>query len=249
MPGFGSCRRCSVTRRGSWARRWSGSRRSTESGELCRWRSVRRRSATSRTCRCACSRSCARPMSSLCEDTRRTSILLGRYEIRASALVSNHHHNEERRVAELIPRLVAGERIAIVSDAGLPGVNDPGSLPRPGGDRRRRSGDRAARPLGGRDRAGRRAGLQGRSTGSSGTSRAASESCVQLWAELATWPHPAWRSSHRSAFRQRLPAWLGSTPTRPVAVCRELTKLHEEIVQRLGGRAGEAVRTSRLGVR
>ena len=63
----------------------------------------------------------------LCEDTRRTQILLDRYEIRARRLVSVHRHNEARRVDELLPLLVAGETHALVSDAGLPGVNDPGA--------------------------------------------------------------------------------------------------------------------------
>jgi len=63
----------------------------------------------------------------LCEDTRRTAILLERHGIRARSLVSYHRHNEAQRVAEVVPRLVAGERIALVSDAGLPGINDPGA--------------------------------------------------------------------------------------------------------------------------
>ena len=63
----------------------------------------------------------------LCEDTRRTQILLDRYEIRARRLVSLHQHSEARRIAELMPRLSAGETHALVSDAGLPGVNDPGA--------------------------------------------------------------------------------------------------------------------------
>ena len=41
---------------------------------------------------------------------------------------SLHSHNEAKRTAELLPRLEAGERIALASDAGLPGVNDPGAL-------------------------------------------------------------------------------------------------------------------------
>ena len=63
----------------------------------------------------------------LCEDTRRTQILLDRYEIRARRLVSVHRHNEARRVVELLPLIAAGETHALVSDAGLPGVNDPGA--------------------------------------------------------------------------------------------------------------------------
>jgi 16S rRNA (cytidine1402-2'-O)-methyltransferase len=62
----------------------------------------------------------------LCEDTRRTRILLERHGIRAR-LLSYHRHNEAARGAEILDRLRRGERIALVSDAGLPGVNDPGT--------------------------------------------------------------------------------------------------------------------------
>ena len=60
----------------------------------------------------------------LCEDTRRTRILLDRHGISAR-LLSYQRHNEAARTAALLPRLQAGERVALVSDAGLPGVNDP----------------------------------------------------------------------------------------------------------------------------
>src|SRR5256885_4111627 len=62
----------------------------------------------------------------LAEDTRHTRGLLERHGIRAK-LLSYHEHNEAARVAELLPRLEAGERIALVSDAGLPAVSDPGA--------------------------------------------------------------------------------------------------------------------------
>src|SRR5258706_1556102 len=61
----------------------------------------------------------------LCEDTRHTRGLLERHGIDAR-LLSYHEHNEAARTAELLPRLEAGERIALVSDAGMPGVSDPG---------------------------------------------------------------------------------------------------------------------------
>ena len=61
----------------------------------------------------------------LCEDTRRTKVLLERHGIDAK-LLSYHEHNEAERTAQVLPRLEAGERIALTSDAGLPGVNDPG---------------------------------------------------------------------------------------------------------------------------
>ncbi|HUG65389.1 MAG TPA: 16S rRNA (cytidine(1402)-2'-O)-methyltransferase [Gaiellaceae bacterium] len=62
----------------------------------------------------------------LCEDTRHSRILLERYEIDAR-LESYHRHNEVARTPRVIERLRAGERVALVSDAGLPGVNDPGA--------------------------------------------------------------------------------------------------------------------------
>src|SRR3954468_3959181 len=61
----------------------------------------------------------------LCEDTRHTRRLLDRHGLRPR-LLSYHEHNEAARTAELLPRLEAGERVALVSDAGLPGISDPG---------------------------------------------------------------------------------------------------------------------------
>jgi 16S rRNA (cytidine1402-2'-O)-methyltransferase len=59
------------------------------------------------------------------EDTRRSSILLNRYQI-SKPLVSFHEHNEARRTAELIVRLGSGENIALLTDAGMPSISDPG---------------------------------------------------------------------------------------------------------------------------
>jgi 16S rRNA (cytidine1402-2'-O)-methyltransferase len=61
----------------------------------------------------------------LCEDTRRTRILLDRHAI-AARVLSYHRHNEAARTGQVLGSLRAGERIALVSDAGLPGINDPG---------------------------------------------------------------------------------------------------------------------------
>ncbi|HEX8296644.1 MAG TPA: 16S rRNA (cytidine(1402)-2'-O)-methyltransferase [Chthoniobacteraceae bacterium] len=60
-----------------------------------------------------------------CEDTRHSGNLLRHYEI-SKPLISYHEHNEARRTAELIEELVAGKKIALITDAGLPGVSDPG---------------------------------------------------------------------------------------------------------------------------
>jgi 16S rRNA (cytidine1402-2'-O)-methyltransferase len=62
----------------------------------------------------------------LCEDTRHTRVLLDRHGIQAR-LLSYHRHNEAARTPQVLERLRAGERVALVSDAGLPGVNDPGA--------------------------------------------------------------------------------------------------------------------------
>ncbi len=61
-----------------------------------------------------------------CEDTRHTRGLLNRYEISGKPLLSCHEHNEEARAAELVERMLAGQNVALVSDAGTPGVSDPG---------------------------------------------------------------------------------------------------------------------------
>lgn len=63
----------------------------------------------------------------VCEDTRRTLKLLNRYEIR-KPLISLHRHNEKERMGVLIERLEDGIDLALVSDAGTPGISDPGSM-------------------------------------------------------------------------------------------------------------------------
>ena len=112
----------------------------------------------------------------LCEDTRHTRGLLERHGIRAR-LLSYHEHNEAKRTAELLPRLEAGERVALVSDAGLPGINDPGA-------RLVAAALEAGVPvtvlpgrLGGRDGARRQRARRPSGTSSSATCRAASARC------------------------------------------------------------------------
>lgn len=62
----------------------------------------------------------------LCEDTRVTGKLLARYEIRRP-LISCHEHTEERKLTSIIVRLEQGENLAFVTDAGTPGLSDPGN--------------------------------------------------------------------------------------------------------------------------
>jgi 16S rRNA (cytidine1402-2'-O)-methyltransferase len=61
-----------------------------------------------------------------CEDTRHTRILLDRHGIHAARLVSLHEHNERARAGDLAARIAQGEVVALVSDAGMPLISDPG---------------------------------------------------------------------------------------------------------------------------
>ena len=165
----------------------------------------------------------------LCEDTRRTRILLDRHGI-AARVESYHRHNEAARTPRVLERLQAGERVALVSDAGLPGVNDPGArliaaavaaglevtvLPGP-------SAVETALVASGL--LAERYRFVGYLPRRSGELRA-------LAGSLAQWPDAvvAFESS------RRLPATLRAladvTPERSAAVCRELTKRYEEVVR------------------
>lgn len=63
----------------------------------------------------------------LCEDTRVSGKLLKYYEIK-KPLISYHQHNEHKLIPKLIDRLKGGESFALISDAGSPGISDPGYL-------------------------------------------------------------------------------------------------------------------------
>src|SRR3979411_2649682 len=60
-----------------------------------------------------------------CEDTRQTQVLLSHYGIQTRT-VSYHEHNEMTKAAELVVDLESGGKIALVTDAGMPGISDPG---------------------------------------------------------------------------------------------------------------------------
>jgi 16S rRNA (cytidine1402-2'-O)-methyltransferase len=165
----------------------------------------------------------------LAEDTRHTRGLLDRHAIKAR-LLSYHEHNEAARVAELVPRLQAGERIALVTDAGMPAVSDPGArLVRaaldagvevtvlPGA-----SAVETALVASGLA-AGRYAfvGFLPRKVGE----------LEALWREIAGWAWPvvAFESPHR--LHASLLSLAAFEPERELAVCRELTKRFEEVVR------------------
>src|SRR5499433_3203655 len=59
------------------------------------------------------------------EDTRHSGLLLKHFEIK-KPFVSYHEHNEAARTAELVDRLARGENVALITDAGMPGLSDPG---------------------------------------------------------------------------------------------------------------------------
>jgi len=181
----------------------------------------------------------------LCEDTRHTRILLRRHDI-GTRLLSYHRHNEAARVAELLPRLQAGARLALVSDAGLPGLNDPGArlveaaldagvpvtvLPGP-------SAVETALVA---------SGLVGERYQFLGYLPRRDGALESLWRDLSAWPYPA------VAFEspQRLPATLRSLasalPDRRTAVCRELTKRFEEVVRGTASELAERFREPAKG--
>ena len=165
----------------------------------------------------------------LCEDTRRTRILLDRHGIEAR-LLSYHRHNEASRAAEVLERLGRGERVALVSDAGLPGVNDPGT---------RLIRAAAARGLD-------VTVLPGAS--SVETALVVSGLAVDGYQFVGYLPR---RAGELREFAQGLARWPGAVvafesprrlptslavlaeemPERPAAVCRELTKRFEEVAR------------------
>lgn len=61
-----------------------------------------------------------------CEDTRRTGRLLSHAGVRAARLLTVNDHTEVGAIAEVVGRIAAGEQVAVVTDAGMPGVSDPG---------------------------------------------------------------------------------------------------------------------------
>jgi 16S rRNA (cytidine1402-2'-O)-methyltransferase len=165
----------------------------------------------------------------LCEDTRHTKGLLARHGIDAR-LVSYHEHNEAARTAEVLPRLEAGERVALVSDAGLPGVSDPGArLVRAALD----AGVEVTVLPGASavETALVASGLIGERYQFVGFLPRGEHALAALWSELSAWPWPV--VAFESA--QRLPTTLRSLAaadsSRPVAVCRELTKRFEEVAR------------------
>jgi 16S rRNA (cytidine1402-2'-O)-methyltransferase len=160
-----------------------------------------------------------------CEDTRRTRVLLDRYGVSAH-LVSYHEHNEQERSAELVARMRDGAVVALVSDAGMPLVSDPGFV---------------------LVRACVAAGLAVEvlpGPSAAVAALVASALPAQRWRFQGFLPRKrselleafsspetlvAFESPRRVA--SSLAVLAEADPDRPVAVCRELTKIHEEVVR------------------
>jgi 16S rRNA (cytidine1402-2'-O)-methyltransferase len=160
-----------------------------------------------------------------CEDTRRTRVLLERYGVQAT-LVSYHEHNERERAAELVDRMLSGEVVALVSDAGMPLVSDPGYVlvqscvaagleveVLPGPSAALAALVASALPAD----AWRFAGFLPRKRAALVEVLSSPETVV------------AFESPRRVGASLAVLAELD--PERPVAVCRELTKVHEEVVR------------------
>jgi 16S rRNA (cytidine1402-2'-O)-methyltransferase len=160
-----------------------------------------------------------------CEDTRRTRILLDRYGV-GGDLVSYHEHNERARATELVRRMQAGAVVALVSDAGMPLVSDPGFV---------LVQACVAAGLGVEVLPGPSAAL---------SALVASALPADRWQFVGFLPRKkgelerlfqstetlvAFESPRRLAASLAVLAELD--PGRPAAVCRELTKIHEEIVR------------------
>lgn len=165
----------------------------------------------------------------LCEDTRRTRILLDRHGIEAR-LTSFHRLNEAARGPDVLARLAGGARVALVSDAGLPGVNDPGArliaaalergievhvLPGP-------SAVETALVA---------SGLVGDAYRFVGYLPRRAPERAALAGELAAWPDPIVAFESPRRLPASLAALAAAMPERGAAVCRELTKRFEEVVR------------------
>jgi 16S rRNA (cytidine1402-2'-O)-methyltransferase len=178
-----------------------------------------------------------------CEDTRQTAKLLGHFGISTST-VSYHAHNEGARAAELIEALRGGARIAVVSDAGTPGIADPGAVlaaqaiaagvdvfPIPGANA-------ALSALIASGLSAESFTFHGFLPAKEGARRSALENVRSSFAaSAAATTHVFYEAPHRIlATLEEVVAVFGAAQR--IAIGRELTKLHEEFVR---GTAGEVL--------
>ena len=171
-----------------------------------------------------------------CEDTRQTGKLLNHFEIKTPT-VSYHLHNERSRAEELVSQLREGQRIAVVSDAGMPGIADPGEeivraavaagvavYPVPGANAALSALIASGLPT-------ERFCFRGFLPSKPGERRTALETVL---AEVRSAEAPAtqifYETPHRIADALAdVEAVFG--PAHPIALAREITKLHEEFLR------------------
>jgi 16S rRNA (cytidine1402-2'-O)-methyltransferase len=163
-----------------------------------------------------------------CEDTRRTGRLLAHAGVARPALIVVNDHTEVRAIAGVLDRLDRGERVAVVSDAGMPGISDPG-------ERLVRAAVDAGHPV--EVVPGPSAAVTALVTSGLPTGRFAFEGFLprkgsgrtNRLAELATEPRTVvlYEAPHRVA-RTLADLTAACGAERRVSVGRELTKLHEE---------------------
>lgn len=161
-----------------------------------------------------------------CEDTRHTRKLLARHAIKAD-LVSYHEHNERRRAQELVERMRQGQVIALVSDAGMPAISDPGALLIK--ECRREEIEVEVLPGPSAVTAAVVAsGLAAESWCFIGFLPRTAAALIRLLGDHEGETLVAFESPKRIA--KTLKALAAGDPSRQVAVCRELTKVYEEVV-------------------
>ncbi len=165
----------------------------------------------------------------LCEDTRHSGRLLARAGVRGPRLVSLHAHNEAARLQQVLSLLEAGEKVAVVSDAGMPAISDPGGRLV---DAAHRAGARLS-VVPGPSAAPAAVALAGFSSPRwcfEGFLPAKEKERSERLRAVASSPVPTviYESPRRV---DRLVSQLGALcrAERLLLVCRELTKLHEEI--------------------
>jgi 16S rRNA (cytidine1402-2'-O)-methyltransferase len=164
-----------------------------------------------------------------CEDTRRTGRLLQHAGVVAPKLIVVNDHTEAGRVDDIVRRLEAGERVAVVTDAGTPGISDPGERL----VRAAAAAGHVVEVVPGPSAAVAALVVSGLPTGrfvfEGFLPRKGSGRSARL-RDLAAEPRTVvlYEAPHRA---ERTLADLAAAfgPERPVAVARELTKLHEEV--------------------
>jgi 16S rRNA (cytidine1402-2'-O)-methyltransferase len=183
-----------------------------------------------------------------CEDTRQTAKLLGHFGIRTPT-VSYHLHNENARSGELIEALKAGGRVAVVSDAGMPGIADPGAMiaaeaiaagidvfPIPGANAALSALIASGLPS-------ERFAFHGFLPSKEGQRKTALEA---LQAAIKATPEPATHIVYETP--HRIVDALADVvtvfgPEQPVVLARELTKLHEEFLRGTASELHETLKT------